>query len=231
MVELQVSMAIAAVLTLVLFSLLGQSTSGYSHAQRSIDTLSQARAFMHFFEREISSRLPGSPLVHISQGGGTPENSDQIAFVATVAPAEQTSTGDLNASAYYVAFTQDRGQAVSPKLFRISLDPAETQNWLDSGAPPSFPAKDPTVDEPIAYNVLEFTARPRYLDTDTGIMSDWTETSPAPPSLIILTLRFIDDSSAQRFTSAADWDRLAGNPRQNELGFIRTFQRTIQIAK
>lgn len=231
MVELLIAMAITSVIMLALFSLVGQSTDSYTRTQRAVNTVSQARAFIQFFGRELSTRLPGTPMIHEKGSGGGVEASGKIAFVRAVSSVEQqvASPGDLNLISYRVAFTQDTPGMESPKLFRAARNPEETQTFLETSGTPAFPADDPALDEPIVANIIGFTAQPRFHSgTD---FEDWTETSPQPPSVIELSIRFLDDSSAQRFRTRADWDRLANSPRDSEIQLIRTFTRTIAIAK
>jgi prepilin-type N-terminal cleavage/methylation domain-containing protein len=233
MIELLVAMTITSVIMVVLFSLVGQSSAGFTQTQRAVNTISQARAFIQFFGRELSTRLPDTPMIHEKGSGSGVGISDKIAFVRTVSIDEQQSAtpGDLNLIHYYVAFTQDRANTESPKLFRGTMDPGKTQATLTSPGTPSLPAADPLLDEPIIPNILSFTATPRYYDGSPPVLTDWTSTSAAPPSVIELTIRFIDDSSAQRFKTQAEWDRLADSPRDSELQIIRTFTRSIAIAK
>ena len=233
MVELLVAMSITSVITLVLFSLVGQSTASYAQTQRAVSKLSQARAFLQFFEHELSTRLPATPLIHQSNAAGGPASSDKIAFIRVVSRDEQpdTSRGDLGTSVYYVAFTSDRGDAVSPKLFRKSLDPLETQSLLESSPTPDFPEIDPATDEVVVYNMLDFEAAPKYPDPATGELLDWEAAVAERPTCIALTIRFIDDTSAPRFTNETDWNRLATSPRDSERKLIRTFTRMISIEK
>ena len=231
MVELLIAMAITSVIMLALFSLVGQSTDSYTRTQRAVNTVSQARAFIQFFGRELSTRLPGTPMLHQKGSGGGVEASGKIAFVRAVSSDEQqaASPGDLNLVSYRLAFTRDTPGAESPKLFRAARNQELTQTFLETPGTHPFPADEPALDEPIVANVIGFTAQPRF-ESGTGL-EDWTETSPGPPSVIELSIRFLDDSSAQRFRSRADWDRLADSPRDSELQLIRTFTRTIAIAK
>lgn len=234
MVELLISMAITSIIMLALFSLVGQSTDSYTRTQRAVNTISQARAFIQFFGRELSTRLPGTPMVHVkATGSGVVEASEKIAFVRAVSSDEQQAAkpGDLNLVSYRVAFSQDTTNVESPKLFRAARDPALTQTFLETAGTPAFPADNPTLDEPIVANVIGFTAKPRYYSGTTPVLTDWTATSPQPPSVIELTIRFLDDSTAQRYKTLAEWDRIATSPRENEKQFIRTFTRTISIAK
>jgi len=234
MVELLISMAITSMIMLALFSLVGQSTDSYTRTQRAVNTVSQARAFIQFFGRELSTRLPGTPMVHEkSTSNGVVEASEKIAFIRAVSSDEQQAAkpGDLNLVSYRVAFSQDTTNVESPKLFRAARDPALTQTFLETAGTPAFPAANPALDEPIVANVIGFTAKPRFYSGSPPVLTDWTTTSPQPPSVIELTIRFIDDSTAQRFKTRAEWDRLATSPRENEKQFIRTFTRTIAIAK
>jgi type II secretory pathway pseudopilin PulG len=234
MVELLIAMAITSIIMLALFSLVGQSTDSYTRTQRAVNTISQSRAFIQFFGRELSTRLPGTPMLHEkATSSGVVEASEKIAFVRAVSSDEQQAAkpGDLNLVSYRVAFSQDTTNVESPKLFRAARNPALTQTFLETAGTPAFPAADPTLDEAIVANVLGFTAKPRFYAGSPPVLTDWTATSPQPPSVIELRIRFIDDSTARRFKTRAEWDRLATSPRENERQFIRTFTRTIAIAK
>lgn len=233
MIELLVSMAITSVIMIALFSLVGQSTDSYTRTQRAVNTLSQARAFIQFFGRELSTCLPGTSMMHETGTGEGVEASGKIAFVRTLSNDEQQAAtpGDLNLVSYRVAFTEDTLNAESPKLFRAARNPEETQNFLETPGAPSFPADDPARDEPIVANVIGFTAQPRFYSGSPPVLQDWNTTSPELPSVIELTIRFLDDASAQRFRTRAEWERLADSPRDSEIQLIRTFTRTFAIAK
>lgn len=233
LIELIVAMAITSLIMIALLSLVGQSSASYTQTQRAVNAISQARAFIQFFNREISTRLPGTPLLHKKSTGSDPDSAERIAFVRTLSSDELDATkpGDLGTSIYYVDFTADGPNSGSPKLFRKNLDPAETQTLIETGSSAPFPSVDPTTDEVILPNILSFQALPQYRDSADGSLKKWVETSPAPPSVITLKIRFIDESSAQRFKTQTEWNRIAANPRENELQLVRTFTRNIAIAK
>lgn len=235
MIELLVAMAITSIIMVTLFSLVGQTTTSYTQTQRAVNAVSQARAFIQFFDRELSTRLPGTPLVHEKKSAaGGPSSSERIAFVRALTADEFTDTdpGDLGTSIYYVAFSNDGSRGESPKLFRKSLGPKETQEKIiEAGNTPALPTVDPTKDETIIPNVLSFEATPMFRDTANGGLTEWANGSPQPPSVVELEITFIDDSSAQRFKTQAEWNRLATAPRDNELQLVRTFTRNIAIAK
>lgn len=233
LIEMLVAMAITTVIMVTLLSLIGQSTLSYTQTQRAVNSLSQARAFMQFFDREISTRLPGTPLMHVTASPGGPASSDKIAFTHTLSPDAQSEDdpGDLSISAYYVDYSPDKGTTTSPKLFRRVLNPEETQALFETGASPSFPDIDPTEDEAIIYNVIRFEAQPKSRDLTTGELINWDQTTGVRPIVVELNIRFLDDSSAQRFKTQSAWDRLATSPTENEQNLIRSYSRTIAIAK
>jgi prepilin-type N-terminal cleavage/methylation domain-containing protein len=233
MIELLVAMAITSIIMLALFSLVGQSTASYTQTQRAVNAISQARAFMQFFGREISTQLPSTPLIHETGSGGGVEASGKIAFVRAVSMDEEDAAnpGDLNTCYYYVDYSADGTNGESPKLFRGVLGPADTQTLITAAGTTAFPSLKPGTDEPIVPNVIGFEATPKYYAGDPAKPEDWTASSPQPPSLVELTITFIDDSSAQRFRTRAEWGRLATSPRENEKQLVRTFTRTIAIAK
>lgn len=234
LIELLVAMAITSIIMVTLFSLLGQSTTNYTQTQRAVNAVSQSRAFIQFFDRELSTRLPGTPLIHEKESTATgPTSSDRIAFVRALTQDEfdDADPGDLSTSVYYVDFSDDGKRGESPKLFRKNLGPKETQKLIEEGATPQFPTVNATTDEPIIPNVISFKAVPMFRDITDGELKEWDDTSLQPPSVVELSITFIDDSSAQRFKMKSEWDRLATSPRDTELQLIRTFTRNIAIAK
>ena len=234
--ELLVAMGITSLLMLTLFTLVGQSTTTYTHTQRAINSVSQARAFLQFIDRELATRLPGTPLIHQQKSTSLtgPTASERLGFIRALNPDEfsQANPGDLGTSIYYVAFSPDGSTGESPKLFHKLLNPTATQALIEQGNNPTLPSQDPLTDEPIVPNILSFAATPMFRDPSTSTLMPWDPTSsPTPPSLIELKITFIDETSAQRYRSQAEWNRLTTSPRTSELQLIRTFTRTLSITQ
>lgn len=243
LIELLVAMGVSSILMVALLSLVGMFTDNYTQTQRSLNSISQARSFLQFFDRELSTRLPDTPLIHeeSSDSAGS-SSSDKFAFVRTLTDDEQAAFGDLptpehgdlGTSLYYVSYSDDPLFAPSYSLFRRSLGPEETQQLIEdslTNPDPTFPALIPEDGEPIIPNVLEFHAKPKYRDPADGELKDWIITDPVPPSVIEVEITFVEESAAQRYKTQAEWDRLAASPRDTELQFIRSFTRSIAIAK
>lgn len=242
LVELLVAMGITSVLMVALLSLVGTSTESLTHTQRALNSISQSRAFLQFFDRELSTRLPGTPLIHEINSAAGGLSSDRIAFIRTLTDDEQITfanqtppePGDLGTSIYYIAYTDDPRFAPCYSLYRRSLGPEETQEIIESSVTspdPDFPAATASNGEPVIPNILAFEAKPKYRDPATGDLEDWVITDTEPPAVIELKITFFDESAARRYKTQSEWDRLASAPLDNELRFIRTFSRSIPIAK
>lgn len=231
--ELMVTMAISSVLLLTLAALITHTTDGYAQSQRSVNHLSQARAFFQLFESELSIRLPETPIIHSPSSPGGLESSDQITFVRTLHKDEQfpDTPGDLATSCYYVAFVTDSDHQVIPKLFRKILNPTETQTLMEAGDGAVFPEVDPYDDESVIDSVLSFHATPMYQNPVTGNDEPWNQTIAHPPSYIELSIRMTDESLSRRIPDQAGWIRLANFPNKNERPLIRTFSHRISIGK
>lgn len=230
LIELLVTMAISAVLLIVLATLIIQTTDGYAMSQRSVNHLSQSRAFIQLFDSEMSLRLNETPLIHLV----SPDtNSDRIAFVRTRPNDEQDSEapGDLATSCYYMAFVENADQKPVPKLFRKILDPAETQAFIESGDDAEFPETDPYRDEPVIEMILSFQAMPMYLNPVTGKEEPWDQSIKHAPSHIKLSIRTIDESFSRRIEHPSEWSRIAASPKDSERQMIHTVSQNISIAK
>jgi prepilin-type N-terminal cleavage/methylation domain-containing protein len=230
LIELLTSMAISSIILLFLFGLINQSSVTYKNTQSAVNTLSESRAFYHFFETDLSSRLPNTPLL----SEVSPSGYDKIGVIRVKSFDEprvaNAPDSDLRSSVYYVAFTQDLRGAVSPKLYRSYMDAAQTQALIDSSPTPTIPAGNPAVDEPLVYNVVSFKAQPRQLNS-AGQPEPWTPTSAQPPAFVEITLELIDDGTAARFRSQGSWAQLAVPNSRERLQNVRTYTQTIQLAR
>lgn len=227
LVELLVAMSITSIIVLVLFGLVGQTTTNYRFSQRKITTLSDARAFLQFIEAELTGRISHTKF-HWQQDSLT---SSRCAFTITRAAEEflaNPAEGDLSTVVYYLDFTPDDLQRSSFKVFRKKLDAATTQQLLEQQTAAPFPTVNPSTDEAILYNCLTFSLKPlRRLPT--GAFQPWTASDLIAPDAVELTLEIIDDFSSQKLRSAPQWLALASttDPRARES--VQTFTRLIPL--
>lgn len=227
LIELLTSMAIISIVMLLLLSLMDQSSSTYRNSQSAVSSLSEARAFFQFFESDLSSRLPGTPLMLEQE-----THADKVAFVRSQSYDEQISlsAGDLRTSVYYVAFTTDPGGSVSPKLFRKSLDDRETQTLVESSSTPAMPASQPAIDEPIVYNVIRYKTEAKAYNA-AGALETWTTTSTGQPAVLEVTLEITDDFTASRYKTEASWNTLRSTSNKKARETVRTYTRSITLSQ
>ncbi len=212
LIELLTAMTITSILMLALFSLVGQSSTNYRLSQRKVTTLSDTRAFLQYFQSDLTSRVADTKFFFQNNPSG-----DQIAFIRSQSIDETSTSGDLTTSIYYVAFSADGRKGGSTKLFRRSINAEETQKLIKAGNSATFPVTDPTVDEVVLYNVVAFRINPQQRIAG-GAMIPWPPTSNIAPSLLEVTLEITDDFSAQRLLTSDAWSTLAAstNPKQRE---------------
>jgi prepilin-type N-terminal cleavage/methylation domain-containing protein len=227
LMELIVAMAITSLIMIALIALIGQSSAVYRDSRSAVESLSDARSLMHFFESELSSRLPRTPLLSET----SPDGPDKLGYIRAGSFDELVDTprGDLSTSVYYVAFTADAPGSVSPKLFRHHLGPKETQELLEGPNPPPMPNVNPTADEPLLYNVLRFQAKPEQ-QTPGGVYIPWTPASSGSPDRIEIIIEITDDANAARLKSEDQWVKLRDSPKSQDLRSIRRFSRIIPLA-
>jgi prepilin-type N-terminal cleavage/methylation domain-containing protein len=233
LIELLLTMALTSVLLIALAALVSQSTDAYSLSQRSLDHLSQSRAFVQIFQSELSLRIPDTPLVHQSSTQGSTMDSDKIIFIRTLPASEQSveSSGDITASCYYVAFVENGNQGVVPKLFRKILTSRESQQFIEAGSTAEFPKVDPILDEPILEFVLSFQAIPVHFDPVSGNEEPWNVAIKHEPTYVRLVIRTVDESFSRRYIKEAEWNRLARSPKESERKMIRTVSCNLTIGK
>ncbi len=200
LVELLTAMAVTSMLMMALFSMVGQSSTNYRISQRKVTTLADLRSLFHFMENDLASRVEDTRYFLRNN----PSNQSEFCFIRTRDAQESNATGDLTACLYYVAFSADDANSGSPKLFRRTLDGTATQQLLDGGATATFPAYDPTTDDPIAYNIVRFEVTGQQRDA-TGNWQPWNQTQGTAPQQIEIVLELIDDFSAQRLRNENQW--------------------------
>ncbi len=223
-VELMTAMVVTSMLMIALFSLVGQSSTNYRLSHRKVNTLADTRAFLHFLQNDLSSRISDTRFFYRETSAGFVE----FAFTRTRSADEDTSKGDLATTIYYVAVTEDDARHESPKIFRRTLSVEETQKLLAQGEAAPFPNYDANADEPLVYNVVSFMIKPSSRNP-LGNWQEWQPNSNQSPERLQLTLDLIDDNTAQRFASKDDWVSLSASadPKQREA--IRSFTHNISL--
>lgn len=226
LIELLVAMTITTLIVVTLIGLVGQSSAVYRDSRAAVASLSDARSMLQFLEAEIRSRLPRTALLTQTTAGGP----DMMGYIRAGSYDEQllSPLGDLSTAVYYVAFTNDAPNVVSPKLFRHHLDARKTQELLESPPPWAMPTVDPASDEPLLHNVIRFEAKPKQAGP-AGSYIPWTPAGPGSPTAVEIVVEITDDAAAARFTSESAWQALRDDAARASAGLVRRFGRIIPL--
>jgi hypothetical protein len=143
--------------------------------------------------------------------------ADRLGFLSlqpAAAQAEKERIGDLCAVNYYIKDLTIGGKTVRCLMrgFRESKDTfAALEN--DTVAP-LFAARD-AIDEPVAFGVVSFEARPKSRDT-SGAWIDWVKNDTKGPEALEVRLVIARRELAGRLKTSSDWD--GGGAAGKQLG-------------
>jgi hypothetical protein len=203
LVELMASMAVGMVVLLAAVALLRSTGDGYERVGGGIGAEREARALITQLTADLSSAQWGPEVLFKQTDAAWP--ADRLGFFTLQAPDAQSADGrigDLCVVHYYVKDLQIANKTVRC-LMRGFRESAETFEAIRGGDTSSlFTELDR--DEPVAFNVVSFEARPKKRD-GSGQISDWS-VSPIAPDLFDVRLVIARRDLAGKFLTAADWD-------------------------
>lgn len=215
LVELMCSMAIGAIILIAAASLLGSSGDGYERVGGGVATEREARAIMTQLGEDLSTAVFHGDGVIESSGQSWPV--DKLGFLSLQAADAQTDEGrigDLCAVHYYVKDLTVNGRTVRC-LMRGFRESAETFKALGNSTISGLFSPQDSLDEPVAFGVLSFEARPKSRDKN-GKWVDWKKNKTTGPEAFDVKLVIARRGLAARLKTAADWD--GGGNAANWLG-------------
>jgi hypothetical protein len=112
--------------------------------------------------------------------------------------------GDLCAVGYYVSDVSIRGKSVRC-LMRGCRESKDTFKALEDRAVTPLFSPRPACDEPVAFGVVSFTARPKSRDP-SGKWVDWARGGRAVPEALEVSLVLARRDLIAKLKQPADWD-------------------------
>lgn len=219
LIELMCSMAIGAIILLAAASLLGSSGEGYERVGGGVVTEREARAIMTQLSEDLSTAVFHGDGVFDSKSGSW--GGGKLGFLtlqAADAQTEEGRIGDLCAVNYYVSDLTINGRTVRC-LMRGFRESEETFGALGkSNISSLFTAKADT-DEPVAFGVVAFEARPKSRDNN-GKWVDWKKNKTSGPEALDVKLVIARRGLIGKLKTEADWDgggnagKLLGKPEE-----------------
>ena len=209
LMELLCSMAILAIVMLTAAAMLGSSWDGYAQLGGSVATAREARAMMSQLTADLATARFHKD--GILETPATFWAADRLGFIRYQSPLAQSSdgsVGDLCAVHYYIKDLSISGRIVRC-LMRGCRESADTFKALEGDGLAALFGVREHLDEPVAYGVVAFEARPKARGS-SGQWIDWLKNDITGPEVLDVRLVLARQSLVAKLKSSADWDG-AGN--------------------
>lgn len=207
LVELLVSMAIGSMILLAAASLLGGSGASYERVGGSVATEREARAIITQLGADLTTaQFHKDAVIQLSFNQWP---ADQLGFLS-LQPSEAQSRdehlGDLCAVNYYLEDLSIGGKTVRC-LMRGFRESRETFEALETEKIADLFKPQGGIDEPVAFGVVSFQARPMVRAPGGGWIS-WTPTPEGNsiPEAVDVRLVIARRDLAARLKTSGDWD-------------------------
>lgn len=220
LIELMFSMAIGSITLILAATMLSSSGDGYERVGGSVASEREARALMSQLAADLSTaKFYENSLMEKSSAMWP---ADRIGFLSLQPTAAQTDAGrigDLCAVNYYIEDLTIGNKTVRC-LMRGFRESKDTFKALKDGKISSLFDEQQNIDEPIAFGVVSFEARPKSRDA-AGKWIDWVPNATTGPKLIAVKLVIARRELAGKLKSPTDWDgksktsKLLGEPAQD----------------
>jgi prepilin-type N-terminal cleavage/methylation domain-containing protein len=205
LVELMFSMAIGSVILVLAASMLGTSGDGYERVGGSVATEREARALMTQLAADLSTARFHKDTIMEKSTSAWP--ADRLGFLSLQPAAAQTDEGrigDLCAVHYYIDDITIGSRQIRC-LMRGFRESNDTFAALANNALEPLFAERPAADEPVAFGVISFEARPKSRDA-SGKLVDWEESDTKAPDSLDVKLVVARRDLVGKLKTAADWD-------------------------
>jgi prepilin-type N-terminal cleavage/methylation domain-containing protein len=219
LIELMSSMAIGSLILLAAAALLGTSGDGYERVGGGVATEREARAVITQLSSDLSTAKYTEDGVIEKSAEAWP--ADRLGFLS-LQPAQAQSDagriGDLCAVNYYIKDLTINGKTVRC-LMRGFRESADTFKALANGTTSTLFTEQANIDEPVAFGVVSFEARPKQRNK-AGQWVDWVKKDGGVPGALDVRLVIARRDLAAKLKLPGDWNgagnagRLLGNPAE-----------------
>ncbi|MGL5016928.1 MAG: PulJ/GspJ family protein [Luteolibacter sp.] len=219
LIELMFSMAIGSIILILAATMLGTSGDGYERVGGSVATEREARAALTQLAADLSTaKFHEDTLIKKSP---TTWPADNIGFLSLQPEEAQTDAGrigDLCSVNYYIKDLPIGGKTVRC-LMRGFRESNDTFIALKADTVGTLFAEQSNLDEPIAFGVVSFEARPRSRDA-SGQWIDWVENKVKGPEALDIKLVVARRELSGKLKTASDWKgggaggKLIGQPSE-----------------
>lgn len=202
-------MTIGSVILIVAATMLGTSGDSYERIGGSVSSEREARALVTQLSSDLASARFHKDGAFNTSAAEWPV--DRIKFLSLQPDEAQTEAGrigDLCAIHYYIKDLPMGGKTVRC-LMRGFRESADTFAALRAGTLAPVFAERPLADEPIAFGVVSFQARPKTRD-GSGKWIDWVVNDVTGPQALEVKLVIARRDIGGRLKLASDWNGTGG---------------------
>lgn len=203
--EMLVAMAIGSLLLLAAAAMLGSTGAGYLRLGGGVEAEREARGLLSQLAADLENASFHQDGVFDTSTAGWP--ADRLGFLClrpAHAQAPDRRIGDLCAVSYALGDLSINGKTVRC-LMRGCKESAETFQALDNATLHASLTRACDRDEPVAFGVVSFMARPKTRDA-SGKWVDWSPDDTTGPEALDVCLVLARRSLTAKLRTPADWD-------------------------
>lgn len=201
--ELMVAMAIGTVVLVTAVAMLGRSGDEYSRIGGNIGSEREARAVVNQLTEDLhTARFHAAGIFEKSNAAWPVDRLGMLVLQPADAQSAAGQIGDLCAVHYYTGDLTINGRTVRC-LMRGVRESRDTFAALGRGEAATL-FRPGERDEPLAFGVLAFEARPKSRD-EAGAWIDWTPNPTVAPEAVAVRIVLARRETAAKLTSAGAW--------------------------
>ncbi|MCX6877968.1 MAG: prepilin-type N-terminal cleavage/methylation domain-containing protein [Verrucomicrobia bacterium] len=213
LIEVLVSMTLGLIVVMAALSLLGRARDDYVRIGGGVSAEQEARAALTQLTADLNSASfhQDSVFEHSPAASG-----DRLGFLSLQAPDAQSATGrigDLCAIHYYLKDLVINSKTVRCLMRGFRESHATFQALRDFHPASLFTATER--DEPVAFGILGFEARPQSRDA-SGRWHDWEISTTEAPAALAVRLVIARRELVAKLADSAAWD--AASPAAKLVG-------------
>jgi type II secretory pathway component PulJ len=227
LIEVLLAMTIGMVIILLAISLLGRGQEDYERIGGGVGAEREARAVLTQLTADLQSAcFHPDGIMEKSTATWPTDRLGLLSQQPTDAQSTAGQIGDLCAVQYYLKDLMIEGKAVRC-LMRGFRESKETFDAIRKGDLASaFVANER--DEPVAFGVLSFSARPKSRSAE-GVWQDWVKSTTVPPDALDIRLVIVRRELAGRLTTTAAWDGGGKGAQAITNRYLETYTSTIRF--
>lgn len=217
LIEVLASMTLGTMILLLGIAALGRSRDDYSRINGGVSAEREARAALTQLTADLhTARFHPDGVFEKSAAAWPLDRLGLLSLQPAAAQSTSGHIGDLCAIHYYLKDLVINGKTVRC-LMRGLRESNPTFKAITTNLTPSLFTRSQR-DEPIAFGVLAFEARPQSRN-DSGTWQDWKASSGQAPAAVAIRLVIARCDLAAKLTTATAWDGigpasgLLGNPQ------------------